>query len=149
MLFVFTFALLTAACLTVTGLMASKQRGHASTGKGRIAPALVAALLAVATDVLYLWIIFHQGDPVNVAVVTAVAGVMLLAALVVVVATFAIHGPSSRSLLFVAAFVLLALGVLGLMSIGLPLLCAGALTMASAASQPHSARSNSSARSGT
>jgi hypothetical protein len=136
MLFVFALALMTAACLTVRGLIASNQRRPASTGKGRVAPALVGALVAVATDVLYLWIIFHQGDPVNVAVVTAVAGVILLAALVVVVATVAIHGPSSRSLLFAAAFVLLALGVLGLMSIGLPLLCAGALTIASASRQP-------------
>jgi cytochrome bd-type quinol oxidase subunit 2 len=134
--FVFAFALLTATCLTVSGLIASNQRGHASSGKGRVGPALVGALLAVATDVLYLWIMFHQGDPVNVAVVTAVAGVILLAALVVVVATFVIHGRGSRSLLFAAAFVLLALGVLGLMSIGLPLLCAGALTIASASSQP-------------
>jgi cytochrome bd-type quinol oxidase subunit 2 len=149
MFLVFVFALLTATCLTVTGLMASNQRGHVPRGKGRRAPALVAALVAVATDAGYLWIMFHQGDPVNVAVVTAVAGVIVLAALVVVVATLAIHGPSSRSLLFAAAFVLFALGVLGLMSIGLPLLCAGALTLASASSQPHSPRSSSSARSGT
>jgi hypothetical protein len=87
-----------------------------------------AAVLAIATDVLYLGIIASQ-DPVEWVRVTLVAGAILLAGAAAAVATLANLSIAIRLVLFAAAAGgLLSLGVLGLFSIGLPLFVAGILS---------------------
>jgi hypothetical protein len=95
--------------------------------------ALSAAVVAVATDVLYLAIIRAQGpgEPGDWVTVTVVASVILaLAACAGVAAVAAGPAPSTRRvLLLIATAGLFVMGVLGIFSIGLPLLGAGVLCL--------------------
>ena len=89
--------------------------------------AIAAAIIAVVIDGLYLAIILSQ-DPVEWARTIVVAAFILVSAVCALGVAF---GPAvSRPLLAAAASGgLVTLGVLGLFSIGLPLLVAGALAI--------------------
>ncbi len=95
--------------------------------------ALAAAVVAVVTDALYLAIIRAQGpgEPGDWVTVTVVASVILvLAACAGVAAVAAGPTPSTRRvLLLIATAGLFVMGVLGIFSIGLPLLVAGILCL--------------------
>ena len=95
-------------------------------------PALAGGSLALATNAIYLWLIFHQGVPVDVATVTIVASIVLVAALLAFAGALTIHIPAARACLLTATFLLLTMGVLGMFSIGLPLFVAGLLTLVNA-----------------
>ena len=95
--------------------------------------ALAAAVVAVATDALYLGIIRAQGpgEPGDWVTVTVVASVILALAACAGVAALA-EGPAPstrRVLLLIATVGLFVMGVLGIFSIGLPLLVAGVLCL--------------------
>jgi hypothetical protein len=90
---------------------------------------LAGAAIAIATDLLYLSIIVSQ-DPVDWARVSFYAGAILLAGSASVVASVARVGFAIRLVLYASAVgALLSLGILGLLSIGLPLLVAGVLVI--------------------
>ena len=93
---------------------------------------LLAAALAAATDVLYLRLIASQGDSLTNGVVVVVATLVATCAVLAVVG--AVHAdPAVRvSLLAAAASFLLVLGMIGIFSIGLPLLVAAGLALAGA-----------------
>ena len=95
--------------------------------------ALSAAVVAVATDALYLAIIRSQGpgEPGDWVTVTVVASAILVFAACAGVAALA-AGPTPstrRVLLLIATTGLFVLGILGIFSIGLPLLVAGILCL--------------------
>ena len=96
-------------------------------------PALAGAVLALLTDVLYLAIIRGQdtGEPGDWARVSVVAGVILALATCAGVAALAagVAPPLRKVLLGIATVGLFVMGVLGLMSIGLPLLGAALLCL--------------------
>jgi hypothetical protein len=109
--------------------------------------ALAASVIAAATDVFYLWLIVHQGDGFSSRVVFValyIAGIVLAvgsvgsARLIPIEVRIALLAASTGGLL--------ALGVLGLFSIGLPLLTAGGFSHAVwirlARSSPRTARSH-------
>jgi hypothetical protein len=93
----------------------------------------VAAVVAVATDALYLAIIRSQGlgEPGDWVTVTVVASAILAFAACAGVAALAPGPtlPARRVLLLVATVGLFVMGVLGIFSIGLPLLVAGVLCL--------------------
>jgi hypothetical protein len=90
--------------------------------------AVSAAVIAFATDALYLGIILSQ-DPVEWGRVAVIAGCILVAGAIAAVAAVAGLPRATRLLLLaIAAGGLLTLGYLGLFSIGLPLLVAGILS---------------------
>jgi hypothetical protein len=95
--------------------------------------ALAAALVAVSTDALYLAIIRAQapGEPGDWVTVTVVASVILaLAVCAGVAAVSAAAGPAiRRALLLIATVGLFVMGVIGILSIGLPLLAAAILCL--------------------
>jgi hypothetical protein len=95
--------------------------------------ALAAAVVAVATDALYLAIIRSQGpgEPGDWLTVPLVASAILVfAACAGVAALAAGPAPSTRRvLLLVATLGLFVMGILGLLSIGLPLLVAAILCL--------------------
>ena len=98
-------------------------------GRGRVdAVALAASLLAGAMVLVYLAVIRAQaGEPAAWAVVALIVG-----------ATAAFYGavvraPYGRQALVLAGLVLLGLGVLAILTIGLPILLAGALCWVAAA----------------
>jgi fucose 4-O-acetylase-like acetyltransferase len=92
--------------------------------------ALAAAVIAVGTDVLYLLIIRSQdpGEPGDLTV-PIVAAVILGLAVCAGVAAIASAPATRKILLSIAAAGLFVMGVLGLFSIGLPLLVAGILAL--------------------
>lgn len=106
---------------------------HHGTGPPRRVPALVAGGLAIAVAALYLWVIFHQGDPVNVALSAGVATVILVAAALAIAGAVIRRAGMARTSLIASTVLLFIMGVVGLLSIGLPLLGAGVLTFVSAA----------------
>ena len=100
-------------------------------GRGRLdVIAVAASVLAVAMFVAYLSVIRQQGgDPAAWAVAALVAGAAGAAYGAVVTA------PHRRAALILAGFTLTALGVLAILTIGLPILAAGALCLVAAARQ--------------
>jgi len=92
--------------------------------------ALAAAVVAIGTDVLYLAIIRSQGpgEPGDLTV-PVVAAVILGLAVCAGVAAIASAPTTRKVLLSIATAGLFVMGVLGLFSIGLPLLVAGILSL--------------------
>jgi hypothetical protein len=89
---------------------------------------LVAAVLVLATAVLYVGIIRAQSDQPAWWFLTALvlgAGAAAYGA--------SAAAPHRRTALLVAGLLLVPMGVLGILSIGLPVLLAGALCLAAAA----------------
>jgi hypothetical protein len=102
---------------------------------GTIEPlALTAAILAAGMAVVYVWLIRQQGSqPVPWVLIALLAGALLAA-----------YGalwrvPYRRAALVAAAATLTVLGVLGILSIGLPILASGALALASILRPAHRA----------
>jgi hypothetical protein len=107
---------------------------RARTG-GTIEPlALIAAILAVGMTVVYVWLIHQQGSqPVLWVLIALLAGALLAA-----------YGALwrvryRRTALLVATATLTVLGVLGILSIGLPILASGVLALASVLRPAHRA----------
>jgi hypothetical protein len=105
---------------------------RARTG-GTIEPlALIAAILAMGMTVVYVWLIHQQGSqPVLWVLIALLAGALLAA-----------YGalwrvPHRRTALVAAAATLTVLGVLGILSIGLPILASGVLALASVLRPAH------------
>ncbi len=94
--------------------------------------AAIAAVLALAGLVAYLVVIAEQGDegPAVWFVVGLVAGIAAAAYGAVVAA------PRRRAALLGAGIVLGVLGLLGILTIGLPILLAGALALGAALRTP-------------
>ena len=90
---------------------------------------VAAGVIALVMDAAYLSIIVSQGNQPVVGVVVAVAVVLALAG------TGAIVGSTTgrAAVLWPSAALLGVLGVLGMFSIGLPLLIAAGLTLVAAA----------------
>jgi hypothetical protein len=90
--------------------------------------ALIASLLTVVITVIYVWAIEHQGG----RPVAWFLGVMVMCALLGAygVATVA---PRRATALTISGVILVLLGILGLASIGIPMLGAGALALLAAA----------------
>lgn len=97
-------------------------------GRINLAP-LIGAVIAAATDAVYLAVIRHQGPPYDVPRVAAVATVIFAAAAAAGLGSLIADAGAARALLIGASLGLCLVGVLGLLSIGLPLLLAGVLTM--------------------
>ena len=102
------------------GVMAARMRGT-------IEPlALTAAIVAAGMAVFYVWLIGQQGNqPLPWVLVVLVVGALLAA-----------YGalwrvPYRRTALVPAVIALTVLGVLGILSIGLPILAAGILALVS------------------
>jgi hypothetical protein len=95
--------------------------------------ALAAAVVAVSTDALYLAIIRAQGpgEPGDWVTVTVVASVILALAVCAGVAALSTAPTPAirRVLLLIATVGLLVMGVIGIFSVGLPLLAAGVLCL--------------------
>jgi hypothetical protein len=87
--------------------------------------ALLASLLCAATGVGYVWLIEHQGDQ---PVAWFLSGLVVSMLLAVYGAATAV--PMRTAALTISGTVLVVLGILGLPSIGLPVLVAGALVLA-------------------
>jgi hypothetical protein len=95
--------------------------------RGTIEPfALAAAVVAAAMAVFYVWLIRQQGDqPLPWVLIVLLVGALLAA-----------YGalwrvPYRRMALVPAVIALTVLGVLGILSIGLPILAAGILALVS------------------
>jgi len=95
--------------------------------RGTIEPlALTAAILAAGTAVSYAWLIRQQGNqPLPWVLIVLLVGALL-----------ASYGalwrvPFRRTALVPAVIALTVLGVLGILSIGLPILASGILTLVS------------------
>jgi uncharacterized membrane protein len=86
--------------------------------------AAASALLALVMVAVYLWVINWQDGEVAIWFVSGLALAALLAATGAVLA--------SRPVLIVAGVLLLALGFLGILSIGLPIVAAGVLAILAA-----------------
>jgi uncharacterized membrane protein len=86
--------------------------------------AAASALLALVMVAVYLWVIHWQDGEVAIWFVSGLALAALLAAAGAVLA--------SRPVLIVAGVLLLALGFLGILSIGLPIVAAGVLAILAA-----------------
>lgn len=96
--------------------------------RGKALGISVGAIVA-ATTVLYVSIISSQGE-VQIGTVALVV-LLLVAALACVIATVSLDDVASRGIAgYAAAGILLSMGVVGLFSIGLPLLVAGILMVA-------------------
>jgi hypothetical protein len=128
--------------LLILGVLASRRHsepnrgGGVITGRGRSTLALVGGAIAVGTGFSYIWIIAHQGGSVEVPRVVIVSGMIFLAS-VLVIAGASIHGRrASRAVGLPGAVLLLLLGVVGIFSIGLPLLVAGTLALANPRTNP-------------
>ena len=100
-------------------------------GRGRLdAIAVAASVLAVAMFVVYLSVIRQQeGEPAAWAVAILIGGAAAAAYGAVVAA------PYRRAALVLAGLALMALGVLAVLTIGLPILLAGALCLLAALRQ--------------
>jgi hypothetical protein len=93
---------------------------------------LAAAVIVFADAFLYLSIISQEDSPNDWGLVGLIAALMLLAALLAVAGSLA-QGSDRIALLGAATPILLGIGFLGIFSIGLPLLLAGIVTAAGAA----------------
>jgi hypothetical protein len=90
-------------------------------------PSLIAALIAFADDALYILLIRSQGNAQDARVMFV--AVFIASEAVVALGAALVDTPAVRTVLLGAASGgLLALGLLGLFSIGLPLVVAGLLT---------------------
>jgi hypothetical protein len=96
--------------------------------RGKAWAGLVAGAIALADGVSYLIVIHRQGDPG--VVVPWVFSLIALGALAAFGGWFLSPGSAASFLLGGSAVVLGALGVLGLLSIGVPLLIASAFSLA-------------------
>lgn len=100
-------------------------------GRGRLdAIAVTASVLAVAMLVVYLSVIRQQEGEPAAWVVAALIGGAAAAAYGAVVAA-----PYRRAALGLAGLTLMVLGMLAILTIGLPILVAGALCLMAAARQ--------------
>ena len=133
MVVIVAVGLMIAVALSVTALRrGSGGHAHDQIRQHRSIPPLVAGCLALVIDVIYIWLIWHQGIPVDVPRVAVVASVILLAALLAIIGATTSHPATARVLLIAATVLLLPVGVLGMFSIGLPLFVGGLLTLISA-----------------
>lgn len=98
-------------------------------GRGRLdAIAVAGSVLTIAMFVTYLSVIRQQGgDPAAWAVIALIGGAVGAAYGAVVAA------PHRRAALTLSGFTLMALGLLAILTIGLPILTAGALCLVAAA----------------
>lgn len=95
--------------------------------------AAIAAVIAVAMIALYAWLMSQQGDQ---AVAWFLVGITVAALLSIYGVPHA--APGRRVALAVSGVVMVALGLLGILSIGLPILGAGLLALlATARSKRH------------
>lgn len=94
------------------------------------ATAAAAAALGLVMIAVYLWLLGNEGDPPVVWYLIALTAATLLAAYGAVRAA-----PRRRIALIVAGAVMVVLGLLGIFSIGSPILIAGVLALAAAARQ--------------
>ena len=94
---------------------------------------LAAAGIAIAVDVAYVAILLaeDEGDELTFAYLIAIA------ALAAAAGAFAPQSEIRATLLGISAFVLIGIGILGIFSIGLPLILAGALAAIGAARTAH------------
>jgi len=90
--------------------------------------AAVAAGLALLMDGVYLWLIHDQGNSPAIWFVAGLAVAALLAGYGALRAA-----PGRRPALIASAVLLLGLGLLGILSIGLPIVLAGVLAIVAAA----------------
>jgi hypothetical protein len=90
---------------------------------------LSAAAIAAAVDVAYVWIIASQGGPTDGARVAFVALAIAGAAACAGIGATRASPPGRLPWLGAATGALVGLGILGLFSIGLPLMVAGILAM--------------------
>jgi hypothetical protein len=97
--------------------------------------AVVAAVIAATVAVLYVWLMDRQGDE---PVAWFLGGLISAAVLAAYGAASTL--PGRRMALGLASGLMLALGFLGMASIGLPVLGAGVLTLISVARQPDRVR---------
>jgi hypothetical protein len=97
--------------------------------------AMTAALLSVLMAVVYIRVIHEQGSERPLVWVVAV----LLVGAVMAGYGARRSAPSRRTALVVAGVLLIGLGVLALLSIGLPIILAGLLCLISAARTPPTA----------
>jgi hypothetical protein len=103
------------------------------TGRHAAPLGLASAAVALATDALYLSVIFSEGDRHNLDRVVVVATAIAAAGAASLAGSLA-GGPRERALLLsTAAAILVVWGVIGVFSIGAFLLVAGALAGLAAA----------------
>lgn len=98
--------------------------------------ALIASLVGAIAGVGYLWLVAQQGDG---PVVWFLAGLVVSVLLAVYGAATAV--PLRTAALMVSGAVLVVLGFLGIFSVGLPILVAGALALTAAARSRRQVRS--------
>lgn len=94
--------------------------------------AAASATIALTMLVVYLLLIAHQGNEPAIWFLAALGVAILLAA-------YGATGPH-RTALIAAGALLIALGLVGILSIGLPILVAGVLAMVAAARRATSLR---------
>lgn len=94
---------------------------------------IIAAVIATAMTGVYVVIAASEGNN-ELAGVATFAGLMGIGALSAGIGSLLADGPVRIALLAVAALVVLPIGMLGIFSIGLPLLVAGLLAAAAALS---------------
>ena len=120
--------------VVVIFLVTRRQRSFADVTSSRVnIPALCGAAAAAATGVGYLFLIERQGPPYDVTRISVVAVLIFAMAVVAGVGSLSRRDQVSRRLLIGASIGLWTLGIVGLFSIGLFLLLAGALSMVGAA----------------
>jgi hypothetical protein len=102
-------------------------QGMGAPSRGLFEPlALIAATLGAAMAIFYVWLIHHQGDQPLPWVLSILIGGAVLAAYGALW-----RAPYRRAALSGAVVALLVLGVLGILSIGFPILVAGVLALLS------------------
>jgi hypothetical protein len=89
-------------------------------------PGLIGGGIAAFIDVAYVVIVESQRPGPPVALLAVVAGALLVASTLAVVGSLV---PDGRVLLTIATVLLMILGFLAILSIGVPLLLAGMLTL--------------------
>jgi hypothetical protein len=99
-----------------------------------IVAALLAAGLTAAIDVLYVWILAHEGEgDLGKIVPRAITGFLTAASIVLAVSAFLRPGRAQTVLLAVPGVGLVLLAFPAIFSIGVPLFVAGAIAVYAAA----------------
>lgn len=96
------------------------------------APGLAAAAIALVTDVLYIAVILSEDNDPIVGVVLVVAVLIGGAGVACAMGSLSTDPRLRAALLWPAAAVLIVIGLLAILSVGLPLLVAGALASTAA-----------------